>query len=220
MIALLRAAALVTNVAVVAGVPILLGASPLFAGVCLVVFFPAVAWATAHPPPSAPAEDDVVARVRDVAQGMGAPAPHAVRMVEGASAAVGRVGFGYQLLLGRSLEARHRDAVVAHELAHVITGDLLWEPFTDGPARLFARPVCAFAPFWVLLFPFFLFGVPLARLTELRADRLAARVVESYPIVLKELTADGQGRVSLLYPPVTRRLDYAARDSLLLGNEP
>jgi Zn-dependent protease with chaperone function len=220
MIALLRGAALATNVAVVGGAALLLGAAPWVAAGCVAAFFAGMAWVTARAPRTGPVDPDVVAQVSDVARRMGVSAPRAVKGIDGATAAVGRVGLGYQLLLGRELDARHRDAVVAHELAHVATGDLLWEPFTDGPARALARPVCAFALLWVPVFPFFIFGVPLARLTELRADRLAARAIKSYPLVLEELTGDTRKRMSLLYPPVTRRLEVAAQDSLLLGSEP
>ncbi|MGH2670223.1 MAG: hypothetical protein ACRDH5_14095, partial [bacterium] len=133
----------------------------------------------------------------------------------GWTAAAVRAPGGYGLLLGREVAPEHYRALLAHEIAHASEGDLFWEPYTDGPARLIVSSLRG-TP--VLLFPFLpllLFAVPLARATEVRADRRASAVVPSYPEALKEVARRGGGGPSLLHPSPALRLRVSARDSLI-----
>ena len=92
-------------------------------------------------------------------------------------------------------------------------GDLGWEPFTDGPARLVLRLGRVVPPLVVAGVPFLVLGLPLARATELRADRAAAVAVPTYPAAIKELVADQQVGWLSLYPSPKRRIAASARHS-------
>ena len=61
--------------------------------------------------------------------------------------------------------------------------------------------------------PFLVLGLPLARATELRADRAAAAAVPAYPSAIKELVADQQTGWLSLYPSPERRIVSSARHS-------
>ena len=135
----------------------------------------------------------------ELAQRMGVAAPRAVWTLRGRTAAATRVGTGYALLLGDDVAPQQVEALLAHEIAHYKTGDIFWEPFTDGPVRILVALARACAPFWLAVFPLLLFGAPLARITELRADQVAARAVSSYLFVLKEFTQEESAQSSLLY---------------------
>jgi Zn-dependent protease with chaperone function len=124
-----------------------------------------------------------------------------------------RRGRGYGLLVGDALEPHHLEAVLGHEIAHHRGGDLLWEAFTDGPARLLLPAVRKVPPLVCAVFPFLLLGAPLARATELRADRLAAARIPSYPVVLAEVAKSSGGAETLLYPSLRERVRRSARHS-------
>ena len=213
----LRIGALAINAAFVGGVALVFGATWPWALLSVVWFFLLVRWACGLAPPGEEAASELVALAGDLARRMGAGPPRFVRRLPGATAAAVRVGWsGYGLLIGEQVSARHAEAMLAHEIAHSLSGDLSWEPFTDGPARLALPVLRAFVPLWPVLFPFYLAGAPLARLTELEADRLAAAHVPSYPVVLKEVTSNDRGRASLLYPSPAQRLRHTARHSMLV----
>ncbi len=218
MIALLRVCAFALNCTLVAGLALLLGAGWAGAAVSCAVFFALLWWACARAPTTGAASAEAAEAARELAARMGARAPRALWTLPGRTAAAVRAGAGYALLLGDDVAPEHVEALLAHEIAHVTTGDIFWEPFTDGPARVLLPAARACAPFWVTVLPFLLFGAPLARLTELRADRLAAAVVPSYPAVLKDFTSSRGGDASLLYPSIVERLRHAARESITTGN--
>jgi hypothetical protein len=214
MTVLLRLGALAVNLAVAAGVPLLLGLGWASAVAVAAAFFLAVRWACGRAPAGEPADAEVTAAAEHTASRMGAPAPRSVRSVQGwTAAAVSRGRGGYVLLIGAEVPAAHRGALLAHEIAHVVEGDLAWEPLTDGPARLLLPAVRRLPPLGVAVFPFFLLGTPLARRTELQADRRAARADPSYLSVMKEVMKESDGRVSFLYPTVAQRLRASARKS-------
>ena len=214
MITLLRVASFLVNCLCVGGAALLLGAGGAGAGVACAVFFALVWWACGRAPAAADAGPDAVRTAGELAQRMGVAAPRAVWTLRGRTAAATRVGTGYALLLGDDVAPQHVEALLAHEIAHYKTGDLFWEPFTDGPARILVAMARVCAPFWVAVFPFLLFGAPLARITELRADKVAAGAVPSYLSVLREFTQADGARSSLLYPSIGERLRHSARDSI------
>ena len=211
MIPLLRAGAASANVAVFLGVPWLLGAAPAaalaIASFCFVLSW----WGCRRAPSASPASPGAVAAADRIARRLAAPSPRFVRAVDGWAAAAVRAGRGYGLLVGREIRPEHLPAVLAHEIAHHRHGDLFWEPFTDGPARLLLEWGRSVPPFGVLAAPFLAFGAPLARATELRADHAAASVVSSYPAILQEFAAFVPERRSLLYPSLPVRARVAAR---------
>ncbi len=215
MIALLRAGALLINVAVFAGMPLLLGASPGVAGAIAAALFALSVWGCRRSPPAEEAPKELRDAARLLADGMGLAPPTYVRMLPGWTSAVVATGLrGYGLLLGQGVEARHHAAVLAHELAHVALGDLRWEPFTDGPLRLLIGLARRVPLFYAIVSPFSLAGIPLARATELAADGLAARHIPTYPVVLKEVASLLPRPESLLYPSLSRRIRHAARHSM------
>lgn len=211
--ALLRLGAFLANAATVAGIALFFGAGWLTVFAACVAFFALAWWGCGLAPPTTEAPPEAIALARAIAQRMGATAPRSVRSLAGNSAAAIRDGFGYSLLLGREVLPEHAEALLAHEVAHHVGGDLVWEPLTDGPARLLLPAAHACAPVWVLLLPFLPFAVTLARRTELLADRRAAEVVSSYSSTLEEVTGAKGRRGSLMYPSVARRLRHSARDS-------
>jgi len=214
VITLLRVASFLVNCLCVGGIALLLGAGWAGAAAVCPVFFAFVWWACSRAPATGDAGPDAVRTAGELAQRMGVAAPRAVWTLRGRTAAATRVGTGYALLLGDDVAPQQVEALLAHEIAHYKTGDIFWEPFTDGPARILVTVARACAPFWVAAFPFLLFGAPLARITELRADKLAAGAVPSYLSVLKEFTPGGGARSSLLYPSIRARLRHSARDSI------
>lgn len=210
MILLLRLGALLLNVAAFA-LPVVLLDLPWFLAL---LPFPLLAWACARLPPAEPGSPEIEEEAAAIARLLGAPAPRFVRRVPGWTAAAARARLSYGLIVGSEIGPGHRRAVLAHEIAHAREGDLLWEPFTDGPARLLL-PAVQKAPLLALpLLPFFLLAVPLARRTELLADRIAAAAVPSYPEILTEVAARWGGRSGLLYPSLRRRRAEVARHSL------
>jgi Zn-dependent protease with chaperone function len=118
---------------------------------------------------------------------------------------------GYGLVLGEEVQPRHREAVLAHEIAHFAAGDLLWEPLTDGPARVLLETTRGL--FRVLAVPFVVAAAPLGKATELNADRLAARAFPGYADTLREV-ADKMGPgAGIFYPSLAQRARHAARHS-------
>jgi hypothetical protein len=217
MIALLRSGAFLTNVALTFGLPLVLGLSWPWALLVSLCFFACMWWACGHAPRASEADEEARRAGERAAKLMEAPPPRYVRKVDGWTAAAVRSGNGYGLVLGEDVAVSHREAILGHEIAHYTSGDLFWEPFTDGPARILLSAVRRIPLLGIPLFPFFLFGAPLARLTELRADTLAARRIPLYPVVLKEVAREIGGPSSLLYPSLTARVRRSARDSLQSG---
>jgi Zn-dependent protease with chaperone function len=214
MIPLLRAGSFAANLLVFAGVPYLLGAgaaaSLATAGGCFVLSW----WGCARAPSGDEAPADVRADAEELARRMGAPPPRFVRRLPGWTAAAVSAGRGYGVLVGADVEARHRPAVLAHEIAHVTSGDLAWEPFTDGPARLCLQAARQMPLLWVIALPFLAAGAPLARATELAADRLASDTIPGYASVLREVASTLGAGPSVLYPGLGARVRHSARHSL------
>jgi len=214
MIPALRAGSFAVNGAVFFGLP-WLGGLPWPAAVAVAVgMFAAAWWACGRTPPSTSAPPGVVDAAARTAERMGVPPPRYVGSLPGWTAAAVRAGRGYGLLVGVEVEAGHREAVVAHEIAHFRMGDLFWEPFTDGPARLLVSAAGRVPPLWVIAVPFLVLAAPLARATELAADRLAAGCVPAYPAVLREVARKMGSAPSLFYPGLNARVRHTARDSL------
>lgn len=211
MIAALRIASASWNAAVLFGVPWLLGLSPTGSALVLIAGFACAWWGSARVPAGADASPDTVAAAGAAARRLAVPSPRFVRAVDGWAAASVRSGLGYGLLVGRAIRPEHLPAVLAHEIAHHLHRDLLWEPFTDGPARLLLEWGRTVPPFGVVALPFLVLGAPLARATELRADRTAAGVVPSYPVILQEFASFVPERRSLLYPSLASRARISAR---------
>lgn len=213
MIALLRGGSLLFNLAVFLGVPCLVGlAWPWALGVAAALFL--ASWlACGHLPRSEAASPAQEEAARRGAARLGVAPPRFVRVVSGWTAAAVRSGRGYGILIGADIAPAHYEAVLVHEIAHYATGDLLWEPFTDGPARLLVHAAHRVPPLGVIAIPFLLLGAPLARATELRADRLAARAVPGYPAVLREVAPRMEARGTVLYPSIQARIRHSARDS-------
>jgi len=213
MIPLLRAASLLGNLGVAFGLPWLLGLPAgwtllLGAGLFLLVW-----WETGRAPAGRDAPEAHVALAAQAARRLGVEPARFLRVVPGWTAAAVRRGRGYGLLVGEDVRPEHVEAVLAHEIAHFAAGDLLWEPFTDGPARIVLERTRALPPLGLIALPFLLWGAPLARLTELRADRLAADAVPGYAATLREL-ADKMGPgAGLLYPSLGTRVRHSARHS-------
>ncbi len=211
MIPLLRALSFLANATLFAAPPLLLGAPwPVAAGIALALFL-ASFWACGRAPKGAPALAEVAEAAARAAERMGVPPPRYVRTVPGWTAGAARAGRGYGLLLGEEVAPRHREAVLAHEMAHFAAGDLFWEPLTDGPARVLVESTGGL--FRILAVPFLLAAAPLAKVTELNADRLAAAAFPSYAAILREV-ADKMGPGSgLFYPSLGERARHAARGS-------
>jgi hypothetical protein len=214
MIGFLRTGALTCNVTILGGVPWWLGAGLPASLACVAAGFALAWWACGRAPRGDEAPAEVQAAARDAARKMGAPPPRFVRTLPGWTAAAVRDGrAGYGLLLGAEVAPAHRLAVLAHEIAHVTTGDLRWEPFTDGPARMLVQALRPLPPLVVIVFPFLLFGAPLAHATEIRADCLAADTIPDYAAVLREVAPKMGVRATLLYPSLARRVRRSARGS-------
>jgi hypothetical protein len=122
-----------------------------------------------------------------------------------------RAGRGYGLVLGEEVAPRHREALLAHEMAHFASGDLFWEPFTDGPARVLSEATRGL--FRILAVPFLAAAVPLGKVTELNADRLAAAAFPAYAAVLREVAERMGPGTGLFYPSLRQRALHAARGS-------
>jgi Zn-dependent protease with chaperone function len=213
-VVLLRAAALVVNLGVLLALPMLLGAPAWSAALFALAGF-GLSWLYAVRVPDGPSADPMtVSLARRLAERMELEPPVFVRHVSGWTAGAVRVTGGYGLVVGEEVDPRHREAVLAHELAHVAAGDLFWEPWTDGVARALTPAVRKLPPLLLILFPFFLAGAPLARLTELAADDRARATVSSYPSVIEEVMAVLGSRGTLLYPSLQQRVRRSARRSL------
>ncbi|MHC4548696.1 MAG: M48 family metalloprotease [Planctomycetota bacterium] len=213
MIALLRAVSFLANLALLFGVSRLLGLEWPWALAVAAVCFLLSWWGCGFASQGETASPEERAAAAHAADLMGVAQPRFVRSVPGWTAAAVRSGRGYGLLVGRDVAPEHREAVLAHEMAHFATGDLFWEPFTDGPGRLLLQVSHRVPPLVVMAVPFLLLGAPLARVTELRADRLAARFVPSYVSVLREIAARIERRATFLYPSLGARIRYSARNS-------
>lgn len=213
MIALLRLGSFLVNLALFAGAPYLLGLPAPWAFVTAAALFLGCWWACGRVTRSAPASQTQEDAAHRAARLLGVEAPRFVRAVDGWTAAAVRCGRGYGLLVGADVASEHHDAVLVHEIAHYATGDLLWEPFTDGPARLLVHAAHRVPPAVVMAVPFLVLGAPLARATELRADRLAARAVPGYPAVLRDVAVRLEARGTLLYPSLRTRIRHSARNS-------
>lgn len=213
-VAALRGGALLVNVAGFGAAPLIFGApwwsAALFAALC---FYGSWRFAL-RAPQGESAEPVLVSTSRRLAERAGIDHPRFVRRVPGWTAGAVRCAGGYGLVLGDEVDAAHAEAILAHELAHVALGDLSWEPWTDGVARALTPAVRKLPPLWLILFPFFVLGVPLARTTELRADDFAAALVSSYPLVLKEVAAKLGSREAILYPSLQVRFRRSARRSM------
>lgn len=211
MIPLLRALSFLANLSLFAAPPLLLGL-PWFATAGLVAaLFGLSIWACGRAPEGAAAHAEALDAAACAGQRMGVPPPRYVRTVPGWTAAAVRAGRGYGLLLGEEVAPRHREAVLAHEMAHYAAGDLFWEPFTDGPARVLLESTRGL--FRILAVPFVLAAAPLAKVTELNADRLAAAALPSYADTLHEV-ADKMGPgAGLFYPSLGQRARHVARVS-------
>ncbi len=213
MIGVLRLGALLVNVAVVAGIPFVLGA-PWWGAAAALLTAACASWVLCgRAPRGERAEPLVQEQVHVVCARMAVAAPRFIELIGGRSAAVVRRRGGYGLLLGRELKPEHLASIAAHELAHVRYGDLGWEPFTDGPARLVLRLGRVVPSLVVAGVPFLVLGLPLARATELRADCAAAAAVPTYPAAIKELVLDQQVGWLSLYPSPKRRIAASARHS-------
>ena len=213
MIALLRAGALLANAGVAFGLPLWFDVPPT--GAAGIAFSLAAFswWGCGRAPRGEDAPDEIRREAFEVAALLDTPPPQYVRTLPGWTAAVVCAPGGYGLLMGLEVAKGHRQAVMAHELAHVRTGDVAWEPLTDGPIRLVAPLIQAVPPLLIVFAPLCVFGVPLARATELRADRLASARVPFYPHALQEVASSGRWRPSFLYPSLEERLRVSARAS-------
>jgi hypothetical protein len=211
MIPLLRALSFGANTALFLVPPLLLRSPWPVAAAFAAALYGVSWWACGRAPRSAPAPAPVVAAAQRAAERMGVRPPRFVRTVPGWTAGAVRVGRGYGLLLGEDVAARHHEAVLAHEIGHFAAGDLLWEPFSDGPARVLLDSTRGL--FRVLAVPFLVAAAPLGKVTELNADRLAARAFPGYADTLREV-ADKMGPQSgLFYPSLGERARHAARNS-------
>jgi hypothetical protein len=211
MIPLLRLLSFLANAALFAAPPLLLGLPWPFAAAAAAALFGVSFWACGRAPKGAPAHAETVEAAARAAERMGAKAPRWVRTVPGWTAGAVRAGRGYGLVLGEEVAPRHREAVLAHEMAHFAAGDLFWEPFTDGPARVLLESTRGL--FRILAVPFLVAAAPLGKVTELNADRLAAAAFPSYAAILREV-ADRMGPgAGLFYPSLGQRARHAARGS-------
>ncbi|MGQ0613180.1 MAG: M48 family metalloprotease [Planctomycetaceae bacterium] len=211
MIPLLRAGALLLNAGAAAALPWLLGFPWPAGAACIVACAALSRWGCGRAPRALEGGDALLAEAVTLAELLGAPAPRFVRLLPGWTAASVRAGRGYGLLLGAAVGESERRAILAHEIAHAAAGDLFWEPFTDGPARLLMPLLRALPPFAIPLCPILVLAVPLARATELEADRRAARIVPHYARILAGI-AERQGALpSLLYPSFPKRIAVSAR---------
>jgi len=211
MILLLRALSFAANTLLFAAPALLLGLPLVVTAACVAGLFGLFWWACGRAPKGAPAHGDTLEAAARAAGRMGVKPPQFVRTVPGWTAGAVRGRGGYGLVLGEEVSPQHTEAVLAHEIAHYAAGDLFWEPFTDGPARVLLE--MAGGLFRVLAVPFLLAAGPLGKVTELNADRLAGRAFPSYAAVLREV-ADKMGPGSgLFYPSLGQRARQAARDS-------
>jgi len=213
MIALLRAGALALNAGAAVGAARLLGLPWAACAAGLVALAGLSRWACGRSPTGMDAGAAPHAEAVTLAKRLGAPPPRFVRVVPGWSAASVRAGKEYGVLLGAAVGEGERRALLAHEIAHAAARDLAWEPYTDGPARLLLPLVRAFPPLALPLCPFLILGIPLARATELEADRRASRAVPGYAAVLARIAEDRAPRPSLLYPSFRKRVAASARIS-------
>ncbi|MFI5402641.1 MAG: hypothetical protein ACHQ1G_06860 [Planctomycetota bacterium] len=211
MIPLLRALSFLANTILFAAPPLLLGADWPVAAACAAALFSVSFWACGRAPKGAPAHDDVLEAAARAGERMGVPPPRYVRTVPGWTAGAARAGLGYGLLLGEEVAPRHREALLAHEMAHFAAGDLLFEPFTDGPARVLLETTGGL--FRVLAVPFLVAAAPLGKVTELNADRLAAAAFPSYAAILREVADKMGSGAGLFYPSLGQRARHAARGS-------
>jgi len=211
MIPLLRAGALLLNAGAAAGVPWLLGFAWPASAVCLVACAALSWWGCGRSPRALEGGDAHLSEAVTLATLLGAPAPRFVRVLPGWTAASLRAGRGYGILLGAGVGENERRAVLAHEIAHAAAGDLFWEPLTDGPARLLMPLLRAFPPLAIPLCPILVLAIPLARATELEADRRAARIVPDYARILAEIAENQRAQPSLLYPSFPKRIAVSAR---------
>ena len=214
MIGVLRWGSFALNSLVLVGVPWLLGARIELGIALAVAAFGLSYWVTGRAPSGDAVDPMTVSLAHRLAERMGLAPPRFVRRHAGWTAGAVRAGGGYGLVVGEEVEAQHREAVLAHEMAHVATGDLRWEPWADGFARILTPAVRKVPPISLIVFPFFLLGAPLARATELRADDLAARTVSSYPSVIQEVASIHDAGETLLYPSLRARANRSARRSL------
>ncbi len=211
MIALLRVLSLLANFAVPFLLAFWLGAGGAWATACGVLFLAVSTWLCRRGPATPVASEECVAAARAAAQRMNAPAPRFVRTLPGWTAGVVPVWGGYGLYVGDEIESQHFERVFAHEIAHHVGGDLVWEGPTDGPGRLMLGWGRTVPPLVVIAVPFLLFGAPLARVTELRADRLATDAYPDYPALLGEVGDKMGGSSSVLYPTIDERIRSARR---------
>ncbi len=211
MIPFLRALSFLANTALFAAPPLLLGLGwPVAAALAAALFLLSFR-ACGRAPDGTPAPAEAVEAAARAAERMGAPPPRYVRTVQGWTAGAVRTRGGYGLVLGEEVSPRHREAVLAHEIAHFAAGDLFWEPLTDGPARVLLEATRGL--FRVLAVPFVVAAAPLGKVTELNADRLAARAFPGYADTLHEV-ADKMGPgAGLFYPSLAQRARHAARHS-------
>lgn len=209
MTALLRAGSIAVNVLVPVLAARLLGAGWWGgAGAALALLAASLVYSL-HRPAAPVADEPTVADARRAAERMGAPPPRFVRVLPGWMAGAVRVRGGYGLYLGADVAAEHRERVCAHEIAHFLTGDLAWEFCTDGPGRMLLDVARRVPPLVVIAVPFLLLGAPLARRTELRADRLATDRYPDFPELLRDVGAKMGHRSSVLYPSLDRRVRSA-----------
>jgi len=218
-ITLLRWGSLALNALTLCGVPWLLGAPIPLAVTFAVVAFALSYWATGRAPEGESADPMTVSVARRLAERMDLAPPRFVRSQPGWTAGAVRMGTGYGLVVGEEVEPAHREAILAHELAHVLSGDLRWEPWADGFARVLTPAVRKVPPISLIVFPLFLLGAPLARATELRADDLAAASVSTYPAVIKEVASLVDAGETLLYPSLRARAHRSARRSLRIQEQ-
>jgi hypothetical protein len=211
MIPLLRALSFLANAALFAAAPLLLGLGWPSAAALAAALFVLSFWACGRAPDGAAAHAETVAAAARAAERMGAPPPLFVRTVPGWTAGAVRARGGYGLVLGADVSPRHREAVLAHEIAHHVAGDLFWEPLTDGPARVLLETTRG--PFRVLAVPFMVAAAPLGKVTELNADRLASRAFPSYAATLREVADEMGPGGGLFYPSLRQRARHAARHS-------
>lgn len=207
-------ASLACNLLVVLALPWWLSGQLAVGVVTATLFFLLMLWLCRRVPrhfQAAPDVNDLVART---CKRLGVPAPRWVGACDGWTAGAVRHGRSYGLILGVEVARKDLGPIIAHEVAHHVLGDLFWEPWTDGVARWLA-PVITRAPFFgVILFPFYVASVPLARWTELRADAFAARRDPGYVRTLAENADRMGGRESVLYPSPQARMRHSARHSM------
>lgn len=211
MIGLLRGLSLLVNFAVPFVVAWLCGAGAWGGVTAGLAFLLTCTWLCRRGPRAPAADEGVTKAAARAAERMGAPAPVHVRALPDWTAGAVAVRGGYGLYIGAEVEPQHREVVCAHEIAHYVAGDLAWEGCTDGPARLLLELGHRVPPLMVIAVPFLLFGAPLARITELNADRLATDAYPQFPDLLDEVGAKMGVRPTVLYPSLRVRIRSARR---------